>query len=59
MEFAKEKVQFRLTKKEKAQLKEWASDRGMSISEYIKEKLFGRKVTIRYIDQGKGERGLL
>lgn len=59
MEHAKEKIQFRLTKKEKEQLKGWASDRGYTVSEYIREKIFGRKITVRYIDQDKGKKGLV
>lgn len=54
----RERVDIRLTKEEKNKLKELARDRGMTVSEYVREKIFGRKVTIRWQDQGKGSREL-
>lgn len=44
------RIDIRCTKKEKELLIELAKDRGMTLSEYCKEKLLGRKVTIRYLD---------
>ena len=52
----RERVDIRLTKDEKKKLKELANDRGMTVSEYVREKIFGRKVVLRWQDQGKGSR---
>lgn len=52
----RERVDIRLTKEEKNKLKELARDRGMTVSEYVREKIFGRKVVVRWQDQGKGSR---
>ena len=49
-------INIRMTQKEIAALKEMAKDRGYTMSELIREKLFGRKVTVRYLDIGKGQR---
>lgn len=50
------RIDVRCTQKEKEMITELARDRGMTVSEYIKDRLFGRKVTVRYMDIGKGER---
>jgi predicted DNA binding CopG/RHH family protein len=49
----KTRIDVRCTEKEKEYLKELARDRGMTTSEYIREKLFGKKMVVRYLDQGK------
>lgn len=55
------KIRFdiRCTKKERAILEELAKDRGITVSELVREKLFGRKVTVRYYDVGKGEKEIV
>jgi hypothetical protein len=46
------RIDIRCTKQEKETLKVLAKDRGMTVSEFVKSKLFGRKITVRYLDQG-------
>ena len=45
------RIDIRCSDREKALLSELAEDRGMTLSEYIREKLFGRKVTVRLLDE--------
>lgn len=52
---ARTRIDIRCSEKEKEKLLELASDRGMTLSEYCREKLLGRKVTVRYLD-AKGEK---
>lgn len=52
----KTKIQFRVTKEEKKELMEMARVRGLTVSELIRQTFFGRKITIRWQDQGKGSR---
>lgn len=47
------RVDVRMRESEKRKLQELAKDRGLTMSEYIKEKLFGRKVTVRWKDRGE------
>jgi len=54
---ARTRIDIRCSPKEKALLQELADDAGMTLSEYCRQKLLGRKVTVRYIDQGKGQKG--
>ena len=46
----KHRIDIRCTKKEKEMVQTLARDCGLSVSEYIKQKLFGRKMMIRYYD---------
>lgn len=57
MKESRHRIDIRVTKKEKEIIQEWARCKGMTTSEYIREKVFGRKVVVRYLDQGIGERG--
>lgn len=50
------RIDVRCSNKEKDLLKELSKDRGMTVSEYIREKLFGRKVTVRYTESAKGNK---
>ena len=50
------RIDIRCSAKEKLQVQEWARDVGMTVSEYCRQKVFGRKLVVRFIDQGKGER---
>jgi hypothetical protein len=50
------RIDVRCSKKEKELIEELAKDRGLTVSEFIREKLFGRKMTIRYLDRGQGEK---
>ena len=50
------RIDIRCSAKEKQQAQEWAKDAGMTLSEYCRQKVFGRKVIVRFVDQGKGER---
>ena len=47
-----EKIIFRCTVKEKKLLKELAHNNNMNVSDYIKHKVFGRKLTIRVTENG-------
>jgi len=59
MKSMRSRVDIRVTAEEKKQLQELARDTGETVSEYIRRKLFGRKVTVRYLDQDKGKKGLV
>lgn len=45
------RIDIRCTPEEKIKIKELARDRGMTISEYVKEKIFGRKIVVRFHEQ--------
>lgn len=45
-------IQMRCTHKEKTLLFELAKEKGMTLSDYIKDKVFGRKVSIRVTEKG-------
>jgi len=47
-----ERINIRCTIKEKKLLKDLASSKNMSISDYIKDKVFGRKLNIRVTEKG-------
>ena len=47
------RIDIRCSEKEKAKLQELAKDRGMTLSEYCRDRLLGRKVTVRYLDTKK------
>lgn len=50
------RIDIRCTQKEKERLQELASEANMTLSEWAKQKLLGRKVTVRYLDaKGKKE----
>ena len=50
------RVDVRMSIREKEYLVELAKTSGYTVSEYIRMKLFGRKITVRYLDLGKGQR---
>ncbi|MFM1782200.1 MAG: hypothetical protein RLZZ181_1005 [Pseudomonadota bacterium] len=56
MKEVRTRIDVRCSKKEKELIEELARDRGLTVSEFIREKLFGRKMTVRYLDRGQGER---
>jgi len=45
-----DRIDIRVSKEEKLKIKELAKDRGMTVSEYIRDKIFGRKVVVRFHD---------
>lgn len=46
-EIKRVRVDIRMTVKEKKLLKELARDRGLTLSEYVRERLMGREMTVR------------
>ena len=54
---ARTRIDIRCSAKEKAALLELAKNRGMTLSEYCRERLLGRKVTVRYLDH-KGQKDI-
>lgn len=53
MKETRTRIDIRCSEKEKAKLQELAADRGMTLSEYCRDRLLGRKVTVRYLDTKK------
>lgn len=53
------RIDVRCSVKEKKLLMDLARARGMTASELIREMIFGRKVTVRYRDIGKGQKEII
>lgn len=48
-------IVLRCSEKEKELLRELAKDKGLTLTEYIKNKVFGRKLEIRVTEKGVKE----